>query len=493
MIPETNKIIEKFLLGELIGKELDDFHIKMKKSAELASEVKLNQDIVNSILEQDVIDLRTNLRNICSDSQNKEPLARNLFDFTQNLSAIPNQNEFSDAISTTENSLQLIHLETHLKCTTERVHQISSKTDPAQELILSNQITDFIFEEEIKDAILEKDIIELRTNLREIISSGYINFSDFEIDQYRSNELSQTQIQEFLSLIADNTIFDKQLKLHKDIDTAINEKDVLSLRNSLAAIIHEEQQISYEEIRRIDDYLLEYLNEKDREEFESELFENIKFKKETILHSEINDAIIESDVLKLRNNLLEIIEENKQLTKIRRFIPNNFKNKKIRYISVAASAAAVISTGLFTLSQQNSTAESIFQQAYLPYEAAGFLRSAPLASPSFKGIELYNERKYDEAISQFELVLNEKSLNPMSNFYTGLCYMEKGNYDKAIVSFKNVIVQKDNLFTELAEWYTALSFLKTNDKKDAYDILNKIVENKGYNHKSAKELLKKLK
>jgi hypothetical protein len=492
MIPDTNQIIEKFILGELKGKELDDFQIKLKDSPEFSLEVQINQDIASSILEKDIMDIRANLQNICSNLKNK-PTEHTFFDFSQNLSINSNQDSFSTDISTTESSLQQIHLETHLKCVTERIHQISSRTDQTQETIFTNQINDFIFEEEIKDSILEKDVMELRSNIKEIISQGFINFSDFEIDQYLSNELPEDQMREIGMLVENNKMMANRIKLQNEIDFAINETDIFSLRNFLSEIIIEEQQISFEEIKRIDDYLLEYLNETDRLEFDSLMEENIKLKNETILYAEINDAIRETDVLKLRATLSEIAEENKQSTKIRKFIPDNIQNKHLRYVGVAASAAAIISAGFFTLTQEKNTSESIFKQAYHPYEAIGLIRSAPISSPSFKGIDLYNERKYDAAIAQFDIVLKENNEHPMCNFYTGLCYMEKSNFEKAIISFQKVITEKDNLFTEQAEWYTALSLLKTNEKKNAYAILNQIVEYKGYYSKNAKELLKKLK
>jgi hypothetical protein len=492
MIPETDYNIEKFILGELDKNELDDFYLKMKNSTEFSFEVKLNQEITNSIFEQDIMDLRSNLRDICSSQKNVDT-EHILFDFAQNLSVISIQNEFSHDISTTENSLQQIHLETHLKCLSERIHQISSKTSSSQETILSNQISDFIFEEEIKEAILEKEVIELRKNLMEIVSQGHFNFTDFEIDQYRSNELTQSQMQDMNVLFENNKMMAKQLKLHEEIDFAINEKDIFTLRNSLTGIIDNEQQISYSEIKRIDEYLLNYLNEKDRTDFELMLEDNNKLKNETLLNSEINNASIEKDVIRLRSTLSEIISENKQSTKIRKFIPDSFQNKPLRYVGVAASAAAVISAGFFTLSQQKTTSENLFQQAYHPYDATGLFRSAPLSNPSFKGIDLYNDRKFDEAINQFAIVLKENNEHPMCNFYTGLCYMEKNSFNEAIISFQKVITEKDNLFTEQAEWYMALSLLKTYEEKRAYAILNQIVENNGYYHKNAIELLKKLK
>ena len=97
------------------------------------------------------------------------------------------------------------------------------------------------------------------------------------------------------------------------------------------------------------------------------------------------------------------------------------------------------------------------------------------------------------SIAQFSITLKENTEHPMCNFYTGLCYLEKNNFDNAIMSFQKVIDEKDNLFTEQAEWYMALCFLKTNETKNAFTILNRIVETKGYYQKNAKELLKKMK
>jgi hypothetical protein len=492
MIPENISIVEKFILGELNGEELDNFLLKMKNSEDFASEVKLNQEIANSIIENDVMELRLNLHGICSNLQN-EPANQNFFDFAQNSSIFSVQNQFSTDISSTENSLQKIHLETHLKSLNERTHQIHSQTDSDKEKILPNQINDFVLEEEIKDAILEKDVIDLRYNLFEIISKGYLSSTDFEIDQFRSKESPKEQIINLENIIKTNKSMANQLKLHEEIDMAIGERDIVILRNTIKDIINEEQQISFAEINRIDDYLLEYLDEKDRNEFEALIENNLKMKKETILQSEINEAIVESDIINLRTALHEIFNENKNTTKIRKFIPDTFRNKPLRIVGIAASAAAVISTGLFTLSQQKTTSESLFHQAYQPYDASGLFRSAPLSNPSFKGIELYNDRRFNEAIAQFAFVLKENSEHPMCNFYTGLCYLEKNSFNNAIASFQKVINEKDNLFIEQAQWYMALSLLKTNELKNAYAILNQIIESNGYYQKNAKELLKKIK
>ncbi|HNW50309.1 MAG TPA: hypothetical protein PKH79_04450 [Prolixibacteraceae bacterium] len=488
MIPETNKI-EDYILGRLTGKELDDFHMRMNTSKEFYAEVTRNQEIFDSILEQEVMDLRSNLQNIIAGQQNnseKNPF----FDLAQNLNIASTPNS---SVSATQNSLQLIHFETHQKCRNERIHQINTKTDQNQERILSNQIHDFILEEEIKDAILEDDIMNLRSNLKEIVSTENFNISDFEIDQYLSNDLSQDRMVEIENLIKNDKNTANQVDLHKEIDFAINEVDISMLRESLSNIIFEEQQINLNEIKRIDNYLMDYLDKKNRSEFEAQLEEDLKLKEETVLQNEINQSILETDIINLRNSLSEIAEEHKESNKVRKLIPEGIQRKPLRYIGVAASAAAIVTVGAFTLTQQKVSSEQLFQQAYLPYDAASLFRSYSPSSPLLKGVDFYNEKKFDDAIAQFDIVLNENGSDPMCNFYTGLCHMEKNDYNDAIHSFQKVILDNDNLFTEQAEWYMALSLLKTNEMNRAYVVLNRIVDNKGYYKKKAKELLSRLK
>lgn len=490
MIADQHEMIEKFLLGELKGKTLRDFENEIQKSPQLASEVKLFKEIITSIQEKDIIDLRANLKAICNDNvtQTSEHV---YFDLAQNLT-VNSVGDFTTEISISENTLQQIHIDNHKKTLNGRIHQINLQTDPNQESLLNKQIDDFSFWEEIKEAVLEKDVIELRNNLNEITSEGQVYLTDQEIDEFLSNELPPDQMAEIEKMIANNKILFSHLQLHKEIDEAIQEQDIIKLRGSLFSMIEKEQQVEPNEMKRIDDYLLDYLDESDRADFEAHLAENIKLMEEVRLQAEINDSILEKDILKIRASLSEITGESKESTKIRKFIPDNLKEKPLQLISAAASIAAVVSAGFLSLNHENMNAEKLYRQVYHPYEATGLFRSATVANPAINGIDLYNAHRYDEAIVQFSSVLNDNCDHPMSNFFTGLCYMEKNEFDKAIGSFQNVIDEKDNLFIEQAQWYMALSYMGANKEKDAYELLNRIVGNSGYYRRNAKELLKKL-
>jgi len=491
MISETNEMIEQFVLGKLEGKALKEFKTEIKKSPQLAIEVEFFKEMINSINENDIMDLRLNIQSICNENVNQTYDQVN-FDLAQNLT-INQSKEFSNDVSISENSLQQIHIENHKKSLTERIHQVNMITDSDQDKLLSKSINDFSFWEEIKEAVLEKEVIDLRNNLKEITSQGHVHLSDFEIDEYLSRELPTEKISEIDKMVANNKKLFGHIKLHQEINFAINENDIIHLRNSLSSIVGSEQQIDPMEIKRIDNYLLNYLDETEKANLELELIENPQFEIEFQLNNEINSAIIESEVMKIRASLADIIEENTKSSKVRKFIPENLKGKPMRFIGAAASVAAVVSAGFLSLNHENMNAEKLFRQAYQPYQATGLFRSVTVTNPAINGVDLYNAHRFDEALSQFAIVLKDNNEHPMSNFFSGLCFMEKNQYENAIVAFNNVIDEKDNLFIEQAQWYMALSMLGSNNEKDAYELLNRIVLYNGYYKRNAKELLKKLK
>jgi hypothetical protein len=489
MISEHDEMSELYVLGELLGKDLIDFENKLSKSPELAHEVELYKEIVNSVIEKDIMDLRSNLKVIFDGKVTNEP-EQFFFDLAQNLNVNLTNDQPYD-FSGSENTLQQIHIENHKRSLTERIHQINLQTTKDQDALLTKQIDDFSFWEEVKDAVLEKDVIEMRTIINDIISEGHISLSDYEIDEYLSNELQKEQVSEIENMISSSSKLADHVQLHREIDLAIHENDIIKLRNSLMSVIDNEQQIRSSEIKRIDDYLLGYLDENDKAAFVAKLALNAKLEEEVELNYDINSAIIEKDILNIRASLANIVNEPKD-SKIRKFIPDSFKEKPLQFVGAAASLAAIISTGFLSLNNENMNAEKLFRQAYHPYEASGLFRSAAIETPTIIGVDLYNAHRYDEALTQFSMVLNENEEHPMSNFFTGLCFMEKNQFDKAIGSFQKVIAEKDNLFIEQAQWYIALSLLGSNNQKDAYQLLNQIVANNGYYRKNAKDLLKKL-
>ena len=97
----------------------------------------------------------------------------------------------------------------------------------------------------------------------------------------------------------------------------------------------------------------------------------------------------------------------------------------------------------------------------------------------------YKIKDYNNALSYFNSLENQIT----ARFYSGICYIELENYDKAIESFEFVIEDNDNLFIEQADWYLGLIYLMDNQKSEAIMQFEKISASDSYYVKQANDIL----
>lgn len=489
----NDRLIEQMIFGSLQGNELKNFQSMLNEQPDLAQELKFQQELKDAILESEVSDFRIQLKAIAGEPmESNHGDERPQFDLSHHL----NQSKISKTthaeIKLNGNSLQHIHLENHKKTLTERRHKISSGNHHYAYLRNQN-LNDQELWKEITLSINDDDVAELRTNLNQIAAADNSAYSDFEIDQFRDGELDALIANEIKELSETNPQFAARLKLHHEIDEAISESDLLELRNSISEIIDEEQSIGFEEIKRIDEYLLNYLSQDEQEFMEEQLANDLRLKKETKLNREINEAILEEDVQHLRASLIQLVKTERTNDKHRKLIPASINSSKAKIFGAAASLAAIITTGSILLNHQQSNTDDLYEKYYQPYESTGLYRNSSSLAREMNGVDLYNQKNYLQALEQFSAVLRENPEHPMCNFYAGLSYQELDEYRKAIGHYQNVIDEKDNLFIEQAEWYMALCYLKTDNQARAYSIFNQILDKNGYYSKDAQEIMKKTK
>lgn len=483
MTTNFNSLVEKYILGKLEKESLDEFLQHVESSKERSQEVVFQIDLTNAITEKDVMELRENLNTIINSNSTQTENEEDIFDLSNNLSSIASSKEKENNEFEIKNSLQFIHIENHKRSSTEQIHDLTPQ---------ESEFDDEQLWKEISASIQETDIHDLRTNLNNISHSMESKYSEFLIDQFINQELKPIDNQNIELSLKHDINLQEQVKLHHEIDEALSETDVSNLRASLFSIVKEEQQLDYQKIEMIDDYLIDSLDEKMYNSFEEILAEDIQLKNEVELNAEINEAIMENDVLELRETLSKMIENNENDSKVRRLTPKETKGN-IRYLGAAASVAAVVSVGILSLNQQKLNSIEAYNEVYKPYEAAGVYRSSNSISPDIAGIDLYNRKKYNGAILQFGIILKDNPDDPMCNFYSGLSSQELGQYKKAISFYEKVIGEKDNLFIEQAEWYLALCYLQTENQLKAFDIFNQIIDKNKYYKKDAKAILKKMK
>lgn len=110
-----------------------------------------------------------------------------------------------------------------------------------------------------------------------------------------------------------------------------------------------------------------------------------------------------------------------------------------------------------------------------------------------EAMSYYKNEEYENAIVLFnELLDYEYKDNIYLRFYCGISYLGIGNIDQAREIFRNLSNDTNSKLYYQVKWYLALSYLKNGNNESAEELLKEVIENKGYNQKNAKKLLKKL-
>jgi tetratricopeptide (TPR) repeat protein len=393
------------------------------------------------------------------------------------------------------NFLQKLHLQNHKIASKETIYEVYR----SEEEVAENE-SDMLSEEdeliinEVRQAVAEHDILSLRANLQSISQSiSAHKWQPEEIENYLSGELDEEVklMIENESLI--NTNLTDDIHLYQEINEAIGEKDIMQLRSNLKTIIEFESSHN-RSVSEIENYINNELEESLMSSFEEELSNNEGLVAEVRLSREINEAIGEKDIMALRESLKEIkaSEDESESRQLHGIIPLKLR-KAIWY---AAAASVIIIFGLnITFKNQFWSPPALYNEYYQPVDGnLGITRSAALPEERLINQALLdmNYKEYDKALRQFNDIMAKDAQSAVGNFYTAAIYQQKGEFDKAIQYYTNVIKQGDNLFIEQSEWYLGLCYLNRNEKEKAIRQFRKISWKGGYYQQQSNEILNKL-
>jgi len=495
---------DKYLNSELTLPELKEFEIQLEIDSDLNEEVNLHLDVEQAMCEQDIISLRNSLNQIVQ-NQTEGAYNENIsvfdsfsFGLSEEFSSHKNSNTpFNpNDIFNFGHSFPKIHLYQHQVAGKENIHQFYKEQFEANSV--SNEESGFSpFEEElfadIQNALEENDISELRANLMQLAQSQPAHqYSVEEIEDFIYNRMDSEFRAQFEEELTINPVLANEVQLIKEIDFAGAECDIINLRATLKEIQKSEFQSSAS-IEELESYINNEFSNEELASFEAVLTSNQKLQEEIELIKNIDLALNETDVMKLRSNLQHIATEIDANKQTERSFTGKFKAKRIVISAVAASLILLL--GLTGIMSRQSSQNDIYQKFYTKYEAAGIVRSANITTNQTlkEALQKYENQDYNAALNLFSEVINKDKNNMVGHFYTGVSLQETGKYLNAIKEYETVIVDKDNLFTEQAQWYIGLCYLQTNENKKAYQQFKKIAKNEGFNQQKAQAILNKMK
>ncbi len=504
----NTEYIDRFLNEELGREEMEMFESELLKNPDLQAEVEFHRQIEASLKEDDIIDLRKNLCDIMAQEpvpEDTESTWQTKFSFELSEDLIYLR-EFRQPVTIRDikqihEGIPVLHLVQHNIAARENIHhfykeQQGNSRNTAEEYPLSS-MDELVFDD-IQKSFEEKDILDLRANLKQIASNMPAHPYDIQgIDQYINQELDDLAGNTFEEELVYNTGLKADVSMQRDVDQAIGEKDIMALRAALQDISQTAVSTS-RSIENIDQYVNRELQDEEAVSFETEMENNPDLVAEIDLFKAIDSAVQEEDIILLRSRLNDISKEFIEEKQKERSMLFGFPTSRVIRISVASAAAVlVLMIGIGGLVKQAVTPGNLelYSQYFNTYEGAGITRSGD-DSPNDnlgKALAQYNEGNYTESLPLLKNVLGKDPENPVGNFYTGMILQKTGHYQGAIACYQHVVAEKNNLFTEQAEWYTGLCYLKTEDKKRAYLQFSKIAEDKGYYSEKAKAIIRKMK
>jgi hypothetical protein len=500
---EYFEIIDRYLNHELTEPELNEFELELRFNSELAEELNLHLEVQKAIQELDIVNMRENLNRMSKNQVNtndeSELILSDSFNFglAEELNSMQNLNgrvNIESIINFTQ-SFPKIHLYQHLVAAKENIYQFYKEQNEHSSLNdqASHSPTDDALFEDIKNALKETDLLDIRANLQQIAASLPVHsYSTEEIDNYVYDNMSQEQRVEFEEELAFNANLAHDLQLFIEIDLASAENDIINLRASLQEIQKSELQ-SLPEIEEIENYIYDEMTEPEMALFEAELADNKDLYSEVELIKNIDKALLEKDIMKLRNNLSNIADDNVKENQSERSLAVKFRHTNIG-ISVAA-ASLILLMGITGLLSRYSSGDNIYQKFYTKYETTGISRSSSINSDQTLSIALqkFNNKDYASALNLLQEVISKDQSNAVGHFYSGVSLQELGKYKNAIEEYRVVVINKDNLFIEQAEWYIGLCYLQTKEDEKAIVQFKKIANNQGFYQSKAQTILRKMK
>jgi hypothetical protein len=499
---EYFEIIDKYINNELNDPELSEFEFELKLNLALNEELKLQLDVQQAIQEQDVMILREKLNRITQNqviTNNDYECSSDSFNFglVEELTSSHNLNgkvNIED-IKNFTHTFPKIHLYQHIIAAKENIYQFYKEQyeyDSINEEESHSHIEDTLFED-IESALKETDLLDLRANLKQIASTIPDHaYSIEEINNYIYDQMDSEQKVEFEKELEFNSNLARDVQLFFEIDLAMAENDIMNLRATLKEI--KKSQLKFNvSIEEIEGYIHNELTDIEMVQFEAKLADNKELYSEIELIKNIDKAIQENDVIKLRTNLGNIAVNNLKEKISERSITVRFKPLRITKSIVAASLILLL--GISSLLSRYSSEDNIYQKFYTKYETTGISRSSNAIDDKNLSLALqkYNDKDYESALCLLQEVISRDQNNIVGHFYSGVSFQELGKFNNAIKEYEVVVNEKDNLFIEQAEWYIGLCYIQTKEDKKAIKQFKRIANNQGFYQEKALAILHKMK
>lgn len=219
----------------------------------------------------------------------------------------------------------------------------------------------------------------------------------------------------------------------------------------------------------------------------------------------MDESILKDDLESLKIQKINELDPDYQdfrnkvkAVSLKNYLKNTAKNKVIvpGYAIWTAAACfvlllAVSLPGIFS-DKKPENLHDVYASFYQPYQADLLLRDkAPTPDdPYTMGLNEYLKANYGSALSYLNEVESGSILNKSMFLLKGICLMETGNFEDAILAFNSL--SDDPVLNDYGQWYTGLCFLELEQPDKARELFREMSRREGYYRDISGMVLKRL-
>ena len=243
-----------------------------------------------------------------------------------------------------------------------------------------------------------------------------------------------------------------------------------------------------EAIEYIDSYFQQTMNEDERKVFEKKCEEDESFAQEVAFYIMTRDSLRE-----------ELLQQKQAAWRVKSiiddlpFIPTLKKSFANRWITYAAAACLVLAVSVYFFETNPSPKKLAENYIKTNYSNLSLTMDASRDSLQL-GIDAYNNKQYDKALRLFKSIEKTDTQNSDAKKYAGLTYMQKEEYDSALLQF-DALAKMKGLFSNSGDFLKAVALMgrnKPGDRDKAKMLLQKVLSQKEEGSDKAAEWEKKL-
>ncbi len=243
---------------------------------------------------------------------------------------------------------------------------------------------------------------------------------------------------------------------------------------------------------KIDDYLLNRLNETEEQAFQKEMAENQALATAVQQQQKIIEGIEAHGRAAFKTYLKAIHQDVIETPKTPVSLPAKTNNFRKIIFWIIAGGILLLSL-LWFLKPNDHKIEQLYAQHYAPYELKMQSRDTDTDTLWIAAQALYKDKAYAKALPLFEALLEKQPTNILAQLGAGTCLLEINEPSKAIRYFDRILNSNDVLYKDQAQWYNGMAYLKLNDVEAAKKIFEALASTPSADHHdAAKAILQQL-